>query len=743
MEATASGHYFGQQLTISNIQANGESADSAPGPILQAGAPIAWSFTISNPGPDDVTDSQALFAQGGSEVATDCLAAPLAAGDSRSCNHSNFASAGTISNIDIIARGELPNTETTETIEAAFYTGLDLVLVADPASLSLQVATVDASSDAANLNILNDDSNGLDASTDVSLSIGPLTGASGTPPSLTASPSNFTLAGGNDQDVSVDCSADADTGAGNWSGDITVSWTIPDGAGGTTSDSQVVTAECLVELQTPGFTSDPAAGATLDFSQVELGSPSDPQRILLGNADAQGSGPGADVTINGASLSDNSHFEFVAFATTPPFTLPAGVDAASSGEYLDLRCQPTALGPQSSTLSIDTSMGSFDYTLTCEGVQGAPAVSVGSDTSSPGNTASVELRFDAGISAVESISFDIAYNQAELGAADLAGCGGSDVPSPGATTQCNASGSGSITVTINGALLSSGSLGTLGFSLPAGSEPDTYPLAISALQMADGGANAVAGVSSDGEIIVTGPPGEGFYRSTPAPGIEVDLGQGPVGQAISPAGELTISNPSPDTDLTITSISGPGFLQLPATPITVDFASNGAPSPVTYPINCIGLAADVSASSTSLALNVGISANTTAQGSVLISNDNSDGFSDDTDVSVSAGPVSGPAGTAPSISASPASFNLAAGAQQSVTATCSATNSTTPGQYSSEVLIEWTTASGSDSLTVVVSCSVADAVVIPTNNRWGLASLILLLLLAAGSVIRLSARSGA
>jgi hypothetical protein len=74
-------HYFGQTLVLEKAT-NGADADLPPGPTLDAGDPVTWTYTVTNPGPATVTGVAVTDDQG--EVVS-CPVTTLAAGESVVC----------------------------------------------------------------------------------------------------------------------------------------------------------------------------------------------------------------------------------------------------------------------------------------------------------------------------------------------------------------------------------------------------------------------------------------------------------------------------------------------------------------------------------------------------------------------------------------------------------------------------------------------------------------------------------
>lgn len=88
-------HHFGQVLLLEKAT-NGEDADAPPGPLFEAGDPVAWTYTVTNPGPATVTGVAVTDDQG---VVVSCPVTTLAAGESVICTGSGAAEAGQYVNV--------------------------------------------------------------------------------------------------------------------------------------------------------------------------------------------------------------------------------------------------------------------------------------------------------------------------------------------------------------------------------------------------------------------------------------------------------------------------------------------------------------------------------------------------------------------------------------------------------------------------------------------------------------------
>lgn len=94
-------HYFGQSQAVLTLEkaTNGEDADLPPGPVLAVGAPVAWTYTVTNLGAEEVTNVTVTDDQG---VAVTCPATTLAAGGSMTCTAGGAATVGQYTNVGTV-----------------------------------------------------------------------------------------------------------------------------------------------------------------------------------------------------------------------------------------------------------------------------------------------------------------------------------------------------------------------------------------------------------------------------------------------------------------------------------------------------------------------------------------------------------------------------------------------------------------------------------------------------------------
>ncbi|HUP21896.1 MAG TPA: GEVED domain-containing protein [Thermoanaerobaculia bacterium] len=96
-------HYFGQSLLLEK-RTNGFDADTPPGPVVEAGSTVTWTYEVTNPGPETVTGLVVTDDQG---VTVSCLQTTLAAGESVVCTASDTAEGGQYANVGT-AKAQLP-----------------------------------------------------------------------------------------------------------------------------------------------------------------------------------------------------------------------------------------------------------------------------------------------------------------------------------------------------------------------------------------------------------------------------------------------------------------------------------------------------------------------------------------------------------------------------------------------------------------------------------------------------------
>lgn len=88
-------HHFGQTLLLDK-RTNGEGADTPPGPKIEAGGTVTWTYHVTNPGPATVTGLAVTDDQG---VTVSCPQTTIAADDTVVCAASDTAVAGQYANV--------------------------------------------------------------------------------------------------------------------------------------------------------------------------------------------------------------------------------------------------------------------------------------------------------------------------------------------------------------------------------------------------------------------------------------------------------------------------------------------------------------------------------------------------------------------------------------------------------------------------------------------------------------------
>lgn len=111
-------HHFGQALVLDKLT-NGEDADLPPGPVLGEGDAVTWTYEVSNPGPETVTNLAVADDQG---VVVSCPQTTLAPRESVTCTGSGTAGFGQYANVGT-ATVELPSGGVVSASDPSHYTG--------------------------------------------------------------------------------------------------------------------------------------------------------------------------------------------------------------------------------------------------------------------------------------------------------------------------------------------------------------------------------------------------------------------------------------------------------------------------------------------------------------------------------------------------------------------------------------------------------------------------------------------
>lgn len=119
-------HYFGQTTATVGIEkrTNGFDADVPPGPILAVGSAVAWTYEVTNLGPDPLTNVTVTDDQG---VTVSCPGTALAAGESMTCTGNGVAQTGQYSNVGTVT-ATLPSQELVAASDLSHYFGQTLSL---------------------------------------------------------------------------------------------------------------------------------------------------------------------------------------------------------------------------------------------------------------------------------------------------------------------------------------------------------------------------------------------------------------------------------------------------------------------------------------------------------------------------------------------------------------------------------------------------------------------------------------
>ena len=190
----------------------------------------------------------------------------------------------------------------------------------------------------------------------------------------------------------------------------------------------------------------------------------------------------------------------------------------------------------------------------------AQTVDVPSISGSPGDTVSSTISFTQGAQDIASWQIDIQYDRSNLGIVSFPECPVTTGATNG-TIQCSDEAGGAFDIfrvgvfTVPSAVITSGDVAIIEFTIPMGTPPGTYPMIVDdGTAFFDLDANEVtdSATVNVGEVTVVAPAGEGFYTSNPPAGTEIDFG-GVLVNATTPDVDLGITNASPDTDLEITA----------------------------------------------------------------------------------------------------------------------------------------------------------------------------------------------
>lgn len=103
---------------------NGQDADTPPGPTIPVGAPVVWTYVVTNTGADQLTGITVTDDQG---VTVTCPATALAAGESMTCTGNGVAGAGQYANVGT-ATGTPPSGPAVSHTDPSHYFGATFVI---------------------------------------------------------------------------------------------------------------------------------------------------------------------------------------------------------------------------------------------------------------------------------------------------------------------------------------------------------------------------------------------------------------------------------------------------------------------------------------------------------------------------------------------------------------------------------------------------------------------------------------
>jgi hypothetical protein len=117
-------HYYGEGPKTPSIKikkyTNGDDADAAPGPQINAGAPVLWEYVVTNNGQTALSNVRVTDSRG---VAVSCPKTSLAIGESMRCTGNGTATAGQYENIGT-ATGNPPSGQGVTASDPSHYYGV-------------------------------------------------------------------------------------------------------------------------------------------------------------------------------------------------------------------------------------------------------------------------------------------------------------------------------------------------------------------------------------------------------------------------------------------------------------------------------------------------------------------------------------------------------------------------------------------------------------------------------------------
>ncbi|HEX5717842.1 MAG TPA: hypothetical protein VF179_16915 [Thermoanaerobaculia bacterium] len=122
-EDTDPSHYLGLTYPAIKIKkaTNGDDADQAPGPQIQAGSTVLWTYVVTNTGDVDLINIAVADDKG---VAVTCPKNALAAGESMTCTGSGTAQIGQYKNVGAVTGQSICGTPVTDDDPSHYY-GVD------------------------------------------------------------------------------------------------------------------------------------------------------------------------------------------------------------------------------------------------------------------------------------------------------------------------------------------------------------------------------------------------------------------------------------------------------------------------------------------------------------------------------------------------------------------------------------------------------------------------------------------
>ncbi|MFL6192702.1 MAG: hypothetical protein ACJ75H_00915 [Thermoanaerobaculia bacterium] len=121
LTAQDASHYFGTQNAKIDIEkfTNGQDAPTAPGPTINAGSPVNWTYKVTNTGDVNLTTVNVTDDKG---VAVTCPKASLRPGESMTCTGKGTAVAGPYVNVGKVTAKSPCGEEVTDS-DSSHYTG--------------------------------------------------------------------------------------------------------------------------------------------------------------------------------------------------------------------------------------------------------------------------------------------------------------------------------------------------------------------------------------------------------------------------------------------------------------------------------------------------------------------------------------------------------------------------------------------------------------------------------------------